>query len=163
MKNYLLLFLLSLAISTSSAEVKRFYVAPLGKTTGQGSLSSPFGTISQAVAAAAAAGDSVEILLYGGRYDISKTIEIIGPRVGSHLTIRPVGDEKVSISGGISLRTKDAQAVTDICILSRIQDNMKGRIFVIDLKKRGIPVAGLHPSGFGRPSVPAWTDRKSVV
>ena len=64
----------------------------------------------------------------------------------------------MSISGGKSILLSNAKKVTDPEAVSRIQKNFRSKIRVIDLKKESVTATDLMPVGFGRPSLPAWTE-----
>lgn len=136
------------------------YVSPTGRDTGRGTAASPFATIQKAVdAAAECRGDSVEIVIGGGRYNITKPIEVTGGgRAGCRMVIRAAAGERVSVSGGVNVPLTRAVAVTDRAARERIQPEFRDNVRAIDLKKLGVEIADLHPVGFSRPSVPSWTE-----
>lgn len=157
----ILLLLVFLGISPLVAEAQeRIFVSVKGSDRNKGSEAKPLRSIACALDKAAGGNvKQVEIILRGGRYDQSQTLEINHPawKDGS-LTIRPYEGEQVSVAGGISLPVKEARKVTDKEIMSRLSVTHREYIRELDLKRLGIPVADLRPSGFSRPSTPSWTE-----
>lgn len=136
------------------------YVSPKGSSFGDGSKQRPFQEIQQAVDyAAKVADDDVEILLHGGSYNLVSTIEIHSEKwKNRRMVIKPYNNEKVSISGGKNILLSNAKKVTDPTAVRRIQKEFLSKIKVIDLKKESVTTTDLMPVGFGRPSLPAWTE-----
>lgn len=136
------------------------YVSPKGNAKGDGTMQRPFQSIQQAVDyAAKVEDDEVEILLRGGSYQVAKTIEIHPEKWKNRkMVIKPYNNEKVSISGGKSILLSNAKKVTDQDAVNRIQKEFLSKIKVIDLKKESVTASDLMPVGFGRPSLPAWTE-----
>jgi hypothetical protein len=156
-KSLLLLFLLNILIISAQ---HRIFVSPHGDSSGNGSLQHPFVSIQQAVNSIDKTIDtSIEILLREGRYDLTKTVEI-NPNSwqNKQITVKPYNHEKVSVTGGKSIRLSNAKKVTEQAAIRRIQKEFLSKIKVIDLKKEGVVAADLMPVGFSRPSVPAWTE-----
>lgn len=48
--------------------------------------------------------------------------------------------------------------ISDKKISGRLPENVRKRVREIDFKRLNIPIADLRPSGFGRPSSPAWSE-----
>jgi hypothetical protein len=156
-KSLFLLFLLNILIISAQ---HRIFVSPRGDSSGNGSLQHPFVSIQQAVNSIDKTTDtSIEILLREGRYNLTKTVEI-NPNSwqNKQITVKPYNHEKVSVTGGKSIRLSNAKKVTEQAAIRRIQKEFLSKIKVIDLKKEGVVAADLMPVGFSRPSVPAWTE-----
>lgn len=159
-KTILLLLVLLVFFAPAGEAQERIFVSTKGNDRNEGSEAKPLRSIACALNKATGMNvKQVEIILRGGRYGQSQTLEINHPvwKDGS-LTIRPYEGEQVSVAGGISLPVKEARKVTNKEILSRLSAPHREYIRELDLKKLGIPVADLRPSGFSRPSIPAWTE-----
>lgn len=152
--------ILFLFLGLTVAAQQRIFVSPKGSLSGDGSERNPVKSIQQAVDKAKhISGTSVEIVLRGGRYDITRTIEINDEAwQNKKIVIKPYGQEKVSVSGGRNIRLSAATKVTDPAVVKRIQKEYLSNIRVIDLKKEKINAVDLMPVGFSRASVPAWTE-----
>lgn len=160
MKNslFLLLALMGCTAQNSWAE-KQIFVSPKGSDNAEGSLSHPLKTISAAIKKAESIQqENVQILLRGGTYVQSSTLEI-GTRYNcASLSILPYNNEKVSISGGQTIPLSKMKKISDKGILGRLPESTRGQVREIDFKRLGIPMADLRASGFGRPSSPAWSE-----
>lgn len=151
------LLLASFCVQMVSA--KDIYVSPKGKDTNSGTMGSPVKTLPAALALAATeSNEAVTIFMRNGCYEISETVVIGNNGHTNNLTIKPYGDEKVSISGGRHLKKDVLKRVADQAIAVRIRPEMRGKVKEIDLTKLGIPVGGLRASGFGRPSSAGWSE-----
>ncbi|MGL4326683.1 MAG: right-handed parallel beta-helix repeat-containing protein, partial [Tannerellaceae bacterium] len=102
--------------------------------------------------------EAVTIFMRNGCYEISETVVIGNNGHANNLTIKPYGNETVSISGGKHLKKDVLKRVSDQAIAARIRPEMRGKVKEIDLTKLGIPVGGLRASGFGRPSSAGWSE-----
>lgn len=140
--------------------VSQLFVSPRGNDTHDGSWRKPLKTIDAAIRKAekAAGDEEVEIILRAGCYELSKTIEIGKNGKTNKLLIRPYEKEAVSISGGKAIPLNRLKKITDRDILSRLQPHTRTHIKEIDLKTMGIGLDGLRASGFGRPSMAAWSE-----
>ncbi len=131
-------------------------VSPRGTDNGNGTLRKPFRTVERALqAASAAGGDTVDILLRGGSYPVRQTVEVNGLK---HVTLAPYGNEQVSFIGGYVLTADRLKKVTDPSMRRRLRPEVRDRVLRIDARGLGIPLAGLIPKGFGRPSLPGWSE-----
>lgn len=100
-----------------------------------------FSTLEEAVAAAAKAGEAAEICLDEGRFELSRsvTVDFDG------LTITGVPG-KTTVSAGRLL--KGAEKVSDPAVLSRLPEEAREHVLVVDLEKNGLteyPAIGLGP------------------
>lgn len=102
--------------------------------------------------------EEVRIILRQGSYEQSKTLEIGSQGKYTSLTICPYQDENVSISGGRVIPLSAMKRISDKKISGRLPENVRKRVREIDFKRLNIPIADLRPSGFGRPSSPAWSE-----
>lgn len=132
------------------------YVSPKGNDRADGSLSHPLRSIQAAIEKANRTGKNipVAIILRAGRYEQEQTIEI---KDRGNLTIRPYEQEVVSIAGGRQIPAGKMQKVKDTSVAARIRPEVRKQIRELDLKKLNVTCGNLRNSGFGRPSLPAWT------
>lgn len=138
----------------------RIYVSPKGNDQAEGSLGKPLRTIQEAINRAESTGDgkNVEISLRKGCYELEQTLEIGGKGRYESLVIKPYAEEEVFVSGGKQIPVKLLKKVSDPVVLSRLQPQVRGVVREIDFKRLGIELNDLRPSGFGRPSYPAWSE-----
>lgn len=158
MKPYRLPIIISLLfIAITAAHARQtFIVSPHGTDSGDGTLRKPFRTVERALQAAAHfSGDSVDILLRSGTYILRQTIEVAHLK---HVTLAPYDTEKVSFSGGFPVKASQLQKVTDPEIRDRLRPEVRDRVRQIDTKALGIPLTDIVPKGFGRPSLPGWSE-----
>ena len=83
------------------------YVSLKGNDAGSGTRKNPFATIHKAVEAARKTRGPVIIKLFGGTYYLTRTVEFTSAdarKANEPLTITPVENQKVIISGGTSLQ-----------------------------------------------------------
>lgn len=143
-------------LHAQNTTARTFYVSPQGHDKATGTLRNPLRTIQAALDRAQAEKDrgKVEIVLRGGCYEQDRTIEVHGR---GNILIRPYGKEKVILSGGKHIPADRLRKVKDKDIADILPPQAKSMIREIDLSSLGLPVEGLHASGFGRASRPAWT------
>lgn len=139
---------------------KRIVVSSKGNDTNEGTLGKPMQTIRAAIQKAEKldTDQEVEIILRGGCYEQSQTLEIGKNGKTNKLVIKPYQKEVVSISGGKKLPLKSLKKITDRSLSARLQPQVRELIKEIDLKATGMTLSDLRPSGFGRPSSPAWSE-----
>lgn len=139
----------------SNAQTK-LYLSEKGKDSNNGTKNHPVQTLQRAVDLGNTINGDVEIIISNGTYRTSQTIEVT-KKEGS-LVICGEDRDKVFITGDKNIPLKYATTVTDKSILSRIQDSLKQKIRVIDFTKLGYTLENIHPSGFGRKCLPAWSE-----
>lgn len=115
------------------------------------------GTLQQAIRKAASLEGDVIIEMKGGEYRTDKTIEI-QPGKWSSLLIKAREGEKVSVSGDKVIPLSRIRQVKDQAILSRLQESVRGKVVEVDCKGIVETLANIRPSGFGRKSLPAWSE-----
>lgn len=148
--------LLCLAFTAAHARQQTLLVSPRGADNGDGTLHKPFRTIGQALTAAAQkTTDTLEIRLRSGVYPLRETAAANGLR---HVTIAPWNGESVTFTGGYPVKASQLQKVTDPAIRERLRPEVRDRVRQIDAKALGIPLADIMPKGFGRPSLPGWSE-----
>lgn len=105
-------------------------------------------------------GDDVRILVAGGDYTLSKTLELTARELGSEsgsLVISPVEGERVVLRGGVDLPLSLMKPVP--ADEPRVREEVRTKLYKIDLNAAGVKQLGeLRNSGFGRSSAPAWTE-----
>lgn len=163
-KGFAGLLLLNLAmVSAYAQQAQKIYVSPKGKSTAAGSFKAPVASIAQALKIAnARSGKSkspVEIILRGGVYPISSTLEIVQHKTWNSavpLTIMAYGSERPVIHGGKIIPQKLIKPVSDPAYLDRFLPEFRSKIRQVNLKEAGIKNAGkLRMTGFTRPFAPA--------
>lgn len=159
-KHFLLILLTFWGCTTTSAWAeKKIFVSPKGNDRAEGTLTHPLRSIQAALEKAEAfENEEVRIILRQGSYEQSKTLEIGSQGKYTSLTICPYQDENVSISGGRVIPLSAIKRISDKKISGRLPENVRKRVREIDFKRLNIPIADLRPSGFGRPSSPAWSE-----
>lgn len=115
------------------------------------------GTLQQAIRKAASIEGDVIIEMAGGEYRTDKTIEIL-PGNWHSLRIKSKKGEKVSVSGDKIISLSKIRPVKDPVVLSRLQESVRGKVVEVDCKSVVETLANIRPSGFGRKSLPAWSE-----
>ena len=115
------------------------------------------GTLQQAIRKAASLEGDVIIEMKGGEYRTDKTIGI-QPGKWSSLLIKAREGEKVSVSGDKVIPLSRIRQVKDQAILFRLQESVRGKVVEVDCKGIVETLADIRPSGFGRKSLPAWSE-----
>ncbi|WP_294596693.1 right-handed parallel beta-helix repeat-containing protein [uncultured Rikenella sp.] len=152
----LLLGFFALFSATASTARKTIFVAPAGSDRASGSLSRPFRTVERALAEAAQfPHDTTDILLRGGTYVLQETVEVVGL---NHVTIAPYRREPVVFTGAHRIDPKRVRKVTDPAVRERLRPEVRDRVRQIDARELGIPLTDIMPKGFGRPSMPGWSE-----
>src|SRR3990167_1647197 len=154
MKMKLNFFLMTLLCTASVFSQSVIYVSPKGNDKADGGKNKPLQTIQAAVDKSQKINGNVIIELFGGNYAIGKTIEIHR----NNLIIRPFENQKVSISGDITITLSKMGKVKDKDVLNRIDKDFQQRIVAIDFQSLGVKIDGLHSVGFGRPSDIGWSE-----
>lgn len=138
---------------------RHIYVSPAGNDRNPGTEAAPLRSIQSAIRLSfAIESDSTEIILRDGIYQLESTLEIGNEKGKGTLIIKAEHPGKARLSGGRKLSRKAIRRLTDRTVADRLQPHVKDSIYEIDLRSAGIPVHGLRPSGFGRPSLSAWTE-----
>jgi hypothetical protein len=150
------LFLLALA---SGASATPFYVAPTGHDTNPGTKAQPFATLVRARDAIRAqrkarkpAAGPVGVILRGGTYRITETLELTGEDSGPEklpVIWQAAPGETVRLIGGV--RLKDFQSVTDAGVLERLDPAARSKVLQVDLRALGVSDSGKPtPAGGSR-------------
>lgn len=129
----------------------------LGKSQTTITVKPGSGTLQQAIRKAASLEGDVIIEMKGGEYRTDKTIGI-HPGKWSSLLIKAREGEKVSVSGDKVIPLSRIRQVKDQVILSRLQESVRGKVVEVDCKGIVEALANIRPSGFGRKSLPAWSE-----
>ena len=147
--------LIGLAL-TAQARQQTLIVSPGGSDRGDGTLRKPFQTVERALSEAAThPGDTIHIRLRGGTYALSKTVDVSS---ASQIIISPWNGEAVTFTGGTAVPVKQLRKVTDPAMRDRLRPEVRDRVREIDARALGIELTGLIPKGFGRPSLPSWSE-----
>lgn len=115
------------------------------------------GTLQQAIRKASSIEGPVVIEMDGGEYRTDKTIEVL-PGKWSSLLIKGKEGKTVSVSGDKVISLSNVRSVKDPEVLSRLQESVRGKVVEVDCSGIGNALANIHPSGFGRKSLPAWSE-----
>lgn len=113
--------------------------------------------LQQAIDKAASLEGDVVIEMNGGEYRTDRTIEIL-PGKWSSLLIKGKEGETVSISGDKVIGLSKVKPVKDPAVLARLQDSVRGKVVEVDCVGLVETLANIRPSGFGRKSLPAWSE-----
>lgn len=115
------------------------------------------GTLQQAIRKASSIEGNVIIEMDGGEYRTDKTIEVL-PGKWSSLLIKGKEGKTVSVSGDKVISLGKVKPVKNPEVLSRLQESVRGKVVEVDCRGIGNALANIHPSGFGRKSLPAWSE-----
>lgn len=105
-------------------------------------------------------GDDVLLLIGGGVYPVEETLELTAERIGKTggtLRIAAAPGEAVFLQGGkeIPLACVGAVPASEERVSPALRDSLR----VIDLDRAGVKaLTPLHPVGFSRPALPAWSE-----
>ena len=113
--------------------------------------------IQNAINKAANINDDVVIELTRGTYRTHKTIELTSGKWNSLLITARKGDD-VRITGDVVVPKKRVHAVTDKALLQRIPAEARSRVLMADCRGLVDSLSNIRPSGFGRKSMPAWSE-----
>lgn len=116
--------------------VKTYYVSPNGSDDSTGAETSPYRTIEKAVSAAKSETGQTEIILRGGRYEVSKTINLGSDC--SNLKFAAYPGEKPVISGGKTINPKEMYKLADDEMLKRLKPEARGYVYNINLRECSI-------------------------
>ena len=106
-----------------------------------------------AISKAAGIEGDVVINLSAGTYRTARTIEITQGKWSSLLiTARPGQD--VRITGDVVVPRKAIRPITDKTLLERVPAEWRKQVVAVNCKGLVDSISNIHPSGFGRKSVP---------
>lgn len=101
--------------------------------------------------------DDVIIELSAGTYRTDKTIELTSGKWSSLLITARQG-HKVSITGDVVVPKSRVRHITNKALLERIPAEARSRVMVADCRGLVDSLSNIRPSGFGRKSMPAWSE-----
>lgn len=137
----------------------RLYVSPAGHDANYGTYKSPLRTIDEAIKRSnSSKAHEREIILLNGRYELEHTIVINEEKGKGQLSLKAEKPGHVFLSGGKQVSRKAIRRVQNPSIVRRLQTTVQKSIYEIDFQKLQIPFSGMHATGFGRPSIPSWTE-----
>jgi len=145
-------------IAPAPQSARVLHVAPNAVPAGDGSGEKPFGSLQDALDAAAKpenARAGTEIVLAPGTYPVSKTITLNASHNGTAtapVVIRAGQPGKSSLHGGVTL--KGFREITDPAILNRLPDEARGKVLQCDLKALGI-------TEYGKLAIRGWAQEPS--
>ena len=126
-----------------------FYVAVDGDDSNDGSFEKPFATIERAKEAVRGLDKTgrtgITVAVKAGEYLVSNltfTAEDSGTE-SCPIMYCAYGDGEVILNAGISINTEDFTAVTDVTMLSRLQESVRDKVLCVDLSKYGITAEDL--------------------
>ena len=126
-----------------------FYVAVDGDDSNDGSFEKPFATIERAKEAVRgldkAGRTGITVAVKAGEYLVSNltfTAEDSGTE-SCPIMYCAYGDGEVILNAGISLNAEDFTVVTDVTMLSRLQESVRNKVLCVDLSKYGITAEDL--------------------
>ena len=130
---------------TAPIETIEIYVsAESGNDDNDGTIGAPIKTIEEAKERAGAINkveNKVEVILRGGEYRVSKTLEFESGDSGTKenpVVYRAYEGEKVYVKASVPLDISKAKRVTDPAVLDRLYDDVETRIIELDLEEQGI-------------------------
>lgn len=99
------------------------------------------------------------VIVHGGVYDLSQPLALDGRDGGTSdhpLVWTTVPGEKVSITGGRTLKSSNFRKVNDPDVLAKIDPTARARVIQIDLKAEGVKDFGRHRQyGHGMTVIPS--------
>ena len=141
------------------AEELQIYVDQAAEKAGDGSFESPFQTLDAArdhlrSLRKETSPVAATISLRAGEYPLRKSFLLTAEDAGSEgfpVVYRTHGDEKVTLSGGVTIGAEDLETVTDQeALTARLKEDVRGKVRKIDLAKIGITLAELASCNTGR-------------
>jgi hypothetical protein len=156
--------LLLVSVALHAQGPSEFFISPSGNDKGNGTINKPFASLDKARKAVRKLlrdekDISITVYFRGGDYFFKNTVVFDSLDAGTkdHPVIYSAyKNEKVTLSGGVSIAVKNAVPVTDRVVLERFPASARDKILKIDLKKAGISNFGtMTPHGFARPYQPA--------
>ncbi|WP_293715649.1 right-handed parallel beta-helix repeat-containing protein [uncultured Parabacteroides sp.] len=114
-------------------------------------------SLQQAIRRASRLTGDVVIEMKGGEYRTGKTIEI-GQGAWNSLQIRNRAGEHVSVSGDKVIPRNRIRPVKDKKVLARLQESVREKVMEVDCRDIVDTLANIRPSGFGRKSLPSWSE-----
>ncbi|MGM9802610.1 MAG: right-handed parallel beta-helix repeat-containing protein [Muribaculaceae bacterium] len=113
--------------------------------------------LQKAINKAAGIKGNVVIELSQGTYRTSRTIEVTQAQWSSLLITSRQGHQ-VSITGDVVVPKSRLRHVTNKALLERIPAETRSQVMVADCRGLVDSLANIRPSGFGRKSMPAWSE-----
>ena len=153
-------FLLLLPFTSWSQKQVTYYVSVAGNDANPGRIDRPFATLQKARDAVRIQrkkdpAASFTILIRKGTYCFANSFVLDSLDAGTEakpVTYSAYPNEKVHFSGGIRIPVKNAVAVTDPAIASRLLPEVRGKVLQVNLKALRIKNYGsIQPKGFGHP------------
>lgn len=157
------------------------YVAENGSDSAEGSFKKPLKTLSAAIDAAKEKEGDISIVMRGGEYEIRNTVNVAEIGSLSSLTVKSDGTD-VIFTGGVSVTGADFKKVTDTGILSMFPENVKGKLYSINLSDYGIKkdtdnprntalyyngeteqIAKYPNDGYSATATPVWLDYTNKI
>jgi hypothetical protein len=157
-KKLIILLFFSVFVVNIAFSQSIFVVSLMGNDTNIGTLEKPFATLEKArteirKVRLKAPNQPITVYLKGGVYFRSDSFVLDSIDAGSEqspVLYKAYKNEKVVIHGGKKLNGKDFKLCNDIQILKRLRPEVRGKIWVIDLKKEGVSDYGvMKKHGFG--------------
>ena len=137
------------SIGLSKDSHKTIYVSNDGDDANSGTYANPLKTISGAknkvnALKASDPDSSYDVVFRGGEYKFDSTISFSSAdsaNDGYSVIYRAEQGEKVIFSGAASLDITAAKKVTDETVLSRLKENVRDKVYEIDLNTQNLPYA----------------------
>ncbi len=111
----------------------------------------------EAISKAANIEGDVVISLSAGTYRTAKTIEITQGKWSSLLITARQGDD-VRISGDVPVPKRAISRITDKQVLERVPALWRDKVLQVNCKGLVDSISNIRPSGFGRKSIPGWSE-----
>ena len=128
------------AVQPESAEPegKVYYVSAEASTGGDGSVEKPFSNIESARNAVRSMKktEPITVIIRGGEYYLGNSLEFTNADSGTEsapVTYKAYNGEKVIIHGSVDIPRSNISQVTDESVISRLQGNVRGKVYEIKL------------------------------
>ncbi len=143
-----------IAFSACTSEKKiTLYVSEKGSDENSGTIDSPFATLDRAIEELNELSKSenkspVEVLIREGNYTLTESLSLTTYPFG--VTMKAYEKENVSLTGGVKIYSSDFSEIKDDLVLSRLSEEQKAKIKVVNLKEKGLTaeqIGNIHAVG----------------
>lgn len=138
-------------VSAAEATVK-FYVSPNGDDTEDGSIEFPFRTfqkakqsVSEYISANGIPNGGIDVIFREGKYSLGNTgfdLSGLSGSNGNYITFKAYDGEEAILDGSTKIPVDEITLVTDQALLDRMPEEVRGKVYCVDLSALGIITEG---------------------